>query len=163
MTQEAMRTVLSYEEKRREFERFLASKESDVMVLATSHQHRVFARSVLVASRGVDLYVLTWRHSRKCMHIAGNAHVALCKDRVQIEATAEILGGLNEEKNRPYLDLVRGRFPEAAARWSRLPGMVVIKIHPIMVAIAGSSGKGPTIEFLDLETHTAYAEKWAHY
>jgi len=163
MTQEAMRTILSYEEKRREFEQFLASKESDVMVLATSYQHRVLARSVLVASHGVELYVFTWRHSRKCMQIAGNAHVALCKDRVQIEATAEILGSLNEAKNRPYLDLIQRRFAEAATRWLRLPNMVVIKLHPIMVAVAASSGRGPTIEFLDLETHTAYSEKWGHY
>lgn len=159
----AIRTVLNYDEKRREFERFLSSKEGEVMVLATSHQHRVFARSVLVAHRGVELFVITWRHSRKCMHIAGNAHVALCKDRVQIEGTAEIVGGVSEPATRPYLDLMRSRFPDSVERLLRLPNMVVIRIRPAMVAVAAGSAKGPAVEFLDLETRTAWEEKWAHY
>jgi general stress protein 26 len=61
------------------------------MVLATSHNDRVLARNVLVASDGLDLYFFTWKHSRKCMQIQKNPKVALCKDKVQIEGVAEIL------------------------------------------------------------------------
>lgn len=158
-----IRVVLDYEEQRRKFEDFLASKDSEVMVLATSHQHRVFARSVLVACRGIELYLFTWRHSRKCMHIAGNAHVALCKGATQIEGTAEILGGLQEEKNRAYLDLLRSRFPKEMDQWMKRPSMVAIRVRPVVVMRAGSAGKDPCVEMLDLETRTAYSEKWAYY
>ncbi|MBN1426291.1 hypothetical protein JXA88_17205 [Candidatus Fermentibacteria bacterium] len=159
----AIRTLLNYEEQHRRFERFLASKESEVMVLATSHQHRVFARSVLVAARGIELHLFTWRHSRKCMHIASNAHVALCQGAVQIEGTAEILGSLTDPQNRAYRDLLGSRFPKEIKRWLKRPNMVVIRVRPAIVMTAGSAGKDPSIEVLDLESQTAYVEKWAHY
>jgi general stress protein 26 len=83
---------LNFKEKREEFIRFLDAKENRTMVLATSCNNRVMARNVLVASHGLDLYFFTWGHSRKCRQIRKNSRVALCKDRVQIEGVAEILG-----------------------------------------------------------------------
>ncbi len=163
MSDGSMRIVLDYAEKRREFERFLSSTEGGTMVLATSHQHRVMARTILVANRGIELYFITWRHSRKCPQIAGNPRVALCKDRFQIEGTAQILGSVSDPRHRPYVDLLRERFPEAVARWMRLPNTVLVKVHPTLVTVASHAGRDPTIEFLDLETHTAYAERWANY
>jgi general stress protein 26 len=153
---------LNFEEKKQELLGFLQSKDNAIMVLATSRNDRVLARNVLIASHGLDLYFFTWGHSRKCAQISANPRVALCRDGVQIEGVAEILGDLIAEKTKEYTDVIRKKFPEAIARWEHRPGMVVVKVRPTCVVIGGSTDE-PSLEFLDLENETAYTERWAHY
>jgi general stress protein 26 len=153
---------LNFEEKKQELLGFLQSKDNAIMVLATSRNDRVLARNVLIASHGLDLYFFTWGHSRKCAQISANPRVALCRDSVQIEGVAEILGDLIAEKTKEYTDVIRKKFPEAIARWEHRPGMVVVKVRPTCVVIGGSTDE-PSLEFLDLENETAYTERWAHY
>ena len=98
------------------------------MVLATSHNDRVIARNVLIASKGLDLYFFTWKHSRKCKQIEKNPRIALCKDDVQIEGLAEILGALLDEKNKEYTEILRNKFPDSVKRWENRPGIVIIGI-----------------------------------
>lgn len=162
MGKEELRTALNYGEKKEEFIRFLQSKDSAIMVLATSHQGRVLARNVLIARHDLDLYFFTWGHSRKCCQIRANPRVALCKDSVQIEGLAEILGDLVAENTKEHTDVMRKKFPEAMARWEHQPGMVIVRIRPTSVVFAGTTDE-PSLEFLDLENETAYTERWAHY
>lgn len=157
------RKPLSYDEKKAEFVRFLESRENRIMVLATAYQNRVTARNVLVANRGLDLYFFTWRHSRKCVQIEKNARVALCKDTVQIEGLAEILGGLVDKSTKRYTDIMRDKFPEAVKRWEDRPGMVVVRVKPTFVVIGGSGDENIYLDFLDLENKKAYAERWAYF
>lgn len=133
------------------------------MVLATSYKERVLARNVLVASKGLDLYFFTWKHSRKCMQIEKNPKVALCKDKVQIEGVAKILGELLDEKTKKYTDIMRRKFPEAIKKWERRLGMVIVRVRPTLVVTGGSFNGDVYIDFLDLENEKAYSEKWAHY
>ena len=162
MGREELDKDLNFEEKKQEFAAFLESKENAIMVLATSHNDRVLARNVLISNQGLDLYFFTWGHSRKCAQIRANPRVALCRDGVQIEGSAEILGDLIAENTREYTDVMRKRFPEAIARWERRPGMVIVRVRPTCVVFAGSSDE-PSLEFLDLARETAHAERWAHY
>jgi general stress protein 26 len=153
---------LDYQEKKEELIRFLAAPDNATMVLATSHNDRVLARNVLTASAGLDIYFFTWGHSRKCRQIRRNPRVALCKDKVQIEGVAQILGPLVSEETKVYTDVLRNKFPEAIAFWENRPGMVVVRIRPTF-AVTGGSSDDPCLEFLDLEEQTAYTERWAHY
>jgi general stress protein 26 len=153
---------LDYTEKKAEFINFLDSKDNAIVALATSEEGRVLARSVLIASHGLELYFFTWGHSRKCAQIRANPKVALCKDSVQIEGVAEILGDLVAEDTKEYTDVMRKKFPEAIARWEDRPGMVIVRVRPRHVVFAGSSDE-PSLEFLDLENETAHSERWAHY
>jgi general stress protein 26 len=153
---------LNFAEKKEGFIRFLESKDNAIMVLATSHEGRVLARNVLIASHGLDLYFFTWGHSRKCAQITANPRVALCKDGVQIEGVAEILGDLIAENTKEHADVMRKKFPEAIARWERRPGMVIVRVMPTCVVFAGSTDE-PALEFLDLENETAHSERWANY
>jgi hypothetical protein len=57
MGAEKLRKELDFAEKKEELVRFLAAKDNAVMVLATSHDDRVLARNVLIASDGLDLYL----------------------------------------------------------------------------------------------------------
>jgi general stress protein 26 len=160
MRKDETREALNYEEKKEELVRFLASPDNATMVLATAHNDRVLARNVLTASNGLDIYFFTWGHSRKCGQIRGNPRVALCKDKVQIEGVAEILGPLFSEETKVHTDVLRDKFPEAIASWENSPGMVIVSVRPTL-AIVGGSADPPCLEFLDLENKTAYRERWA--
>ena len=163
MDKEEFRKELDFEEKKKEVIKFLESKENETMVLATSYKERVLARNVLVASKGLDLYFFTWKHSRKCMQIEKNPKVALCKDRVQIEGVAEILGSLLDESIKEYTDIMRDKFPEAIKSWERRPGMVIVRVRPTVVVTGGSVDEPVSLDFLDLNSQRAYSERWAHY
>jgi general stress protein 26 len=162
MGAERLRKELDFAEKKELLIRFLAAKDNAVMVLATSHEDRVLARNVLIASDGLDLYLFTWRHSRKCAQIQANPRVALCKDNVQIEGVAEILGDLIAEETKEHTSMMRDRFPDAIKQWEHRPGMVIVRVRPTFVVVGGSADP-PCPEFLDLENEAAYAEQWACY
>jgi general stress protein 26 len=163
MGKEEMGRELDFREKKEELIRFLESKDSGTMVLATSHNDRVLARNVLVASDGLDLYFFTWKRSRKCMQIQKNPKVALCKDKVQIEGVAEILGELLDGKTKKYTDIMRRKFPEAIEEWERRPGMIIVRVKPTFAVTGGSSNGDVYIDHLDLKNEKAYSKKWAHY
>jgi general stress protein 26 len=107
-------------------------------------------------------YLFTWRHSRKYAQIQANPNVALCKDNVQIEGVAEILGDLLAEETREHTDTSRDRFSDAIKQWEHRPGMVIIRVRPTLVVV-GASTDPPCLEYLDLENEAAYAEQWACY
>jgi general stress protein 26 len=156
------RKKLGFEEKKREFVRFLESNDNAVMVLATSCDDHVCARNVLIANDGIDLYFFTWRHSRKCAQILKNPRVALCKDDMKIEGVAEILGDLINEKTKKYADIMRDKFPDAIKQWEQRPGMIILRVRPTFASFGGSDDP-PCLEFLDLINREAYSERWAYY
>jgi len=51
---------LDYNKKKKEIIKFLDSKDSAIMVLATSDEDRVIARNVLIANNEFDLYFFLW-------------------------------------------------------------------------------------------------------
>ena len=152
---------LSFEEKKQEIVSFLAATENTIMALATSAADRVLVRMILVTCDGLAVYFFTWGGSRKCEQIRANPRVALCKDRVQIEGTAQILGDLFAPSNATVRGLFEERFPETVERWRNRPGMVLVKITPTSVVLAGEPGEEPHLLFVDLENGIAYAEPWA--
>ncbi len=161
VNEDSARTPLPFEEKKQEVVSFLESTENAIMALATSQGDRPLARMVLVTCDGLDVYFFTWGGSRKCEQIRANPRVALCKDRVQIEGTAQILGDLFAPSNATVRGLFEERFPETVERWRDRPGMVLVKITPTSVVLGGELGEEPHLQFVDLENGIAYAEPWA--
>jgi uncharacterized pyridoxamine 5'-phosphate oxidase family protein len=154
---------LDFAERKQAFVDSLQKPENRIMALATSDGGHVTARSILTASVGTDIYFFSWTHSRKCRQIRSNPHVALCNDQLQVEGTAEILGGFFEETNRSHLELFLQKFPEAIERWRDRPGMVFVRVRPTFVVLGASSTIQPGLDYLDLEKGVAYSEPWAHY
>lgn len=161
MSGDEKRTVLPFEEKRQAVVDFLADRENAIMALATSEAGRVLVRMILVTCDGLNVYFFTWRGSRKCRQILANPRVALCKDRVQIEGTAKILGGLFDPSNAPIRALFDERFPETVERWKERPGMVLVRIAPTAVVLGGEQSEEPHLVFVDLVNKRATAEPWA--
>jgi hypothetical protein len=156
------RKMLDFQEKKKEFMDFIGSSENAVMVLATSFEDHVLARNVLVAAEGTNLYFFTWKSSRKCRQIRENPRVALCKDRVHFEGTAEILGGFPEDGVRPFMDLFKRKFPGVIEKWESRPNMVMVRVKPTFVTIGGND-ESPRLDFLDLEREISYSEEWANH
>ena len=88
-SEEELKKELDYDRIREEKIRFLENHHA--IVLATSYNDRVTARTVTYASKGLEIYFMSWSHHKKCVQIRGNPKVALVKDNVNIEGLAEIL------------------------------------------------------------------------
>jgi uncharacterized pyridoxamine 5'-phosphate oxidase family protein len=157
------RKDLNFEEKKEELISFLDSRDNRHMALATSHGDRVQVRMILIASEELDIYFFTWKHSRKFKQIDKNPWVALCKDTIQIEGVAEILGSLSDENIGKFTDIMRRKYPDAIKKWKQRPGMVLLRIKPVLAVNAASSNGDSYIDYLDLTNQKAYSEKWANY
>ena len=162
MATSSPRKMLDFQQKKKEFTDFMESKENAVMVLATSCDHLVLARNVLVVGDGMTLYFFTWKFSRKCLQIQKNPNVAFCKDKINFEGIAEILGCFKDEEVKKYTDLFRQKFPGVIEKWEKRPNMVIVRVKPTFVTIGGSE-ETPSLEFLDLEKEVSYSEEWACY
>jgi len=157
MTGEELKMELDYEKVREEKVRFLDSHH--VMILATSYDNRVTARTVTFASKGLDIYFMSWSHHKKCVQIRGNPRVALCRDNVSIEGFAEILGNPLDEKNKEVAEIYRNKLPRDFDGFARIPGMVMAKVTPTFMVSWIRVENRFFLEHLDLENKRAYLEK----
>ena len=140
---------------------FLERKENAAMVLATSADNMVMARSVLVFNDNLDLFFFTWKYSRKYTQIEKNSRVSLCRDKVEIEGTAEILGPMKSEGNRAILEFMRKKQPNAINRWEHKPDMVIVRIKPEFACVDGYYiGDDSFLEYIDLRKKYAFRMKW---
>ncbi len=156
--------ILDYEESKDKLLSFLESKENAIMILATSANDVVMARPILIINDALDIYFFTWKHSRKCAQIEKNQMISLCKDKVEIEGTAEIIGLMASEENKEILKILRKKQPDAIKRWENKPNMVIVKVKPIFASIDGYFiNDDAFIEYIDLKKQYAYREKWGYY
>ena len=125
------------------------------IVLATSLNDRVTARTIDYVCSGLDLIFLSWDHHDKITQINGNHRVALCRDNVQIEGVAEILGNPHDDKNKEYAELYRGKLPILFDVFSNLPGMIFVKVTSKLFKTF-ISGRNRRIDYLDLSTYRAF-------
>ena len=140
-----------YESVRNGVIEFLANKRA--IVLATSLDGRVSARTVSMANDGLDVYFMSWGHHTKCVQIRGNPRVALCRDNVQIEGRAEILGSPLDEGNARISEMIGDKYPDHES-FLREPGMVLIRVVPSGIAVFGRDGGGLYLDCLELERAT---------
>ena len=161
-TERSTRMKVSYRETLTKLLEFLSKKENGVMVLSTSARDVVTSRNVLVANDGLDLYFFTWARSRKCAQIQLNPRISLCKDRVEIEGKASLLGPMFAPELASALGLFKRKEPEAIAQWKCKPSMVIYHITPLFASVDGCIEDDEVlIEYIDFEKRTAYREKWA--
>lgn len=145
---------LDYERARERVLEFLEGKHA--ITLATSLADRVTARTVSFANDGLTILFMSWGHHTKCVQIRGNPRVALCRDNVQIEGVAEILGGVLDERNKRYVDILRNKYPENYALFAHEPGMVIVRIIPTSITLFDKSDGQFCLKCLDVESERVH-------
>jgi len=125
-------------------------KQKRAIALATSLETDVRVRTVSFASRDLEVFFLTFEHSLKCRHIEANPNVALCRDHVQIEGKAEVLGRADDPGNGVYADLLREKFPDSFDADAARPGMVIVRVKPTCVRVFRNSEGRYVVDSLDL-------------
>ena len=149
-----MKTELDLHEKTAEVIQFL---EGDTrIVLATSSDSRVTARTVSYVNDGLHILFLSFEHHTKCDQIRANPRVALCRDNMQIEGRAEILGDPLDPKNGGYADIFEKRMRGEWEVFSHQDGMVMVRVAPKRVTTMVNLDNRLCLETLDVEKGVAY-------
>jgi uncharacterized pyridoxamine 5'-phosphate oxidase family protein len=132
--------------------------ENRQVILATSLDDRVTARTIDYANDGMNIYFLSWDHHTKISQIKGNLRVALCRDNVQIEGVAQILGDPLHKRNEDYSNVYKQRLPDLYEIFSGIPGMTLVRIMPILFSTF-YGGRDRRIEYVDIIDRRAYWKK----
>lgn len=148
---------MDFERLREEKVRFL--EEHHTIVLATSRDDKVTARTVSYSTEGLDFYILSWDHHEKLFQIKENPNVALARDNISIKGFAEILGKPLDEKSARGAEIIKKKRPKEFEIYSRIPGMVIMKVTPTYIKSWVRVDGRFFIEHLDLESKRAYLQK----
>lgn len=139
-------------------------EKAKLIVLATSADNQVTARTMSCVNDGLTIYCQTGGTSTKYGQITRNANVALCIGNMQIEGTASIIGHPFSEENERFVDLYKKRHARSFKLYSHLQDEVVIKIKPTKVTLwkydlfrGGKSYR----DFLSISDRRAYRQSTA--
>ena len=149
--------MLDFETIRQEKVDFL--KDHHTIVLATSKDGKVTARTVSYATEGLDFYILSWDHHEKILQIKENPNVALARENMSIKGVAEILGRPLDEKCKTGAKAIMKKRPKEFEIFSRIPGMIIVKVTPSYIKSWVRVDNKLLIEHLDLENKQAYLRK----
>jgi hypothetical protein len=130
---------------------FTSLAEAKEIVLSTSAQNRVTSRIVSCACNREEILFLSWGHHTKCQQIKANPLVALCHKNLQIEGRAEILGNPLDSAYKNYADTFRKIQPAIFDNFSKLPGMVLVRITLTVITAWTRDAQGYRIDHFDLE------------
>ena len=126
-----------------------------ILVLATSANDRVTARSMSCINIGLNIYFQTDKRFIKFEQIKQNPQVALCAGNVQIEGMAKIGNHSLDSSNKEFVELYKSCHPMAFKSYSHLENNVVIKVEPKLITLWKYSDEKPYREFLYLHSHKA--------
>ena len=98
------------------------------IVLATSYNDLVTARTISYVMINEKLYFQTLKTYEKVYQITHNNKVALCIDNLQIEGLAKIVGHPFDNKNNLFLELYKEKHNSAYQKYSSLADEVVIEV-----------------------------------
>jgi general stress protein 26 len=152
-----MKTELKFDEVKEDKLRFL--EQNQYVVLATSLNNRVTARTVTYVSEGLTIIFYTCTSLRKFAQIKANSKVALCLDNVNIEGTAEIVGNQQGEEYKRLWGIWKKKFGEDWFDWfdSNYPELsVFVKVTPTLIESYVSKDNKPALEYMDLQNKRAY-------
>ena len=114
------------------------------IVLSTSSDDHVTSRTVYFFPEGLTVYFITSRAYTKYKQIVRNPKVALCRDTIQIEGRAEILG----HPSSVDFKVVNKDIGEYISHYSKYKNTVMIKIIPLKITRYRGNG---VYDYLDCE------------
>ncbi len=144
---------LDYNEAVKSVHELLASKR--VMVLATSLDNRVTARSMSCVFIDNKICLQTDRDFLKYHQIIDNPRVALAVDNIQVEGRATIKGHPFEAENRGFTEAFKAVHSSSYHNYSHMENEVVVEIVPTLITLWRYEEGRPFRDFLDLVNQQA--------
>ena len=133
-----------------------AIQKNKIMILATSADEKVTARTMSCVHDGLNIYFQTSKDSVKYNQMKTNKHVALCCSNMSIEGIAHFLGqSLDENK---FIEKYRIRHNGSFNTYSFLKTSYVVEVRPERITFWKYSDGQPYTEILDLVHGTAVRE-----
>lgn len=137
---------------------FEAIGKSAKMVLATSLNDIVSARTMSVIIHNGGFYFQTDIFLRKYNQIIQNENVALCVDNIQIEGICKELGAPKDHKD--FCEHFKKAFPGSFQAYSMLENERVFEVVPSFIQRWIYVDKVPHIETFDFKTRTYQKEAY---
>ena len=123
--------------------------ESSKMVLATSVNNIVSARTVSVLCINGLFYFQTDRSMDKAREIVTNPNVALCLKEIQIKGLCRDIGKPKSDKNKFFIERFKELFPSAYAKYSHLDNEAVFEVKPTLAKTWQYINECQCIEYID--------------
>lgn len=123
-------------------------ERNKIMVLATSDNNRVTARSMSIINEGLKIYFQTDKKFLKYIQMENNSKVALCIDNIQIEGTVRINGHPSDNNNTRYRELYKMKHEGSYVKYSMIETEVVIEVIPLLITIWKYINNQPCRDFL---------------
>ncbi|MFX1568143.1 MAG: pyridoxamine 5'-phosphate oxidase family protein [Promethearchaeota archaeon] len=127
------------------------------IVLATSYNNRVTARTISFTNDKWVIYFMSWDHNKKVKQIEKNPKVALCLKNIQIEGEAQILKDLSEEMYKKYLEIFKKKFSDIwISTFSRIKEMVMVKVVPSTIVKFENINRRFYLQTIDITKKIAF-------
>ncbi|MBP2644976.1 MAG: hypothetical protein H6Q75_416 [Firmicutes bacterium] len=128
------------------------------MVLATSSNNQVTARSMSCVFEDINILFQTDIKFAKVRQIQENTQVALCANNLQIEGIAQIKGSPMDVTNIYFIDEFKRQHESSYNNYSRIADEVVIEVAPSKITLWKYENGIPFRDFLLVEEKKAYRE-----
>lgn len=132
--------------------------DNKIMVLATSYEDKVTARSMSCVIINRKIYCQTDKTFLKYNQMAKNHNVALCIDNIQIEGVAKIKQHPFEKENKEFIQIFKEKYKGSYENYSRMNNEVVVEIEPTVITLWKYENAQPFRDFLDIKKNKAYRE-----
>lgn len=129
-----------------------------VLVVATSKDNRVTARSLSCIINDKKIYFQTDKNFIKYQQIISNPKVALCINNIQIEGIATPIGHPLENKNAWFKKLYKEYYPQSFDNYSKMKNEVIIEVNPTYITLWKYIDNKPLRDYLDLINKKAQRE-----
>jgi general stress protein 26 len=136
-------------------ELFQSLGPNQIMVLATSANNKVTARSMSFIIDNGRLYFQTDKNFCKYEQMKINPNVAVCYNNIQIEGICKEIGHPLDESNNTFALKYKEYFSGSYDTYSNLPSETAFEITPTLITIWGYEEGKPYREFYEF-SHEKY-------
>jgi general stress protein 26 len=133
-----------------------ALENAQGIVLATSSDDKVTARTMSHVNDGLYIMFQTDGNSEKAMQMRTNQRVAFALDNIQIEAIAELCG--HPKENQLFIKKYRAKYPNCYTKYTDLPYEILVTAKPKKITLYKYIEGKPCKDILIVDENKALRE-----
>lgn len=130
-----------------------------ILVLATSSEDRVTARSMSCIIMDKKIYFQTDMRFLKTQQMLQNPKVALCLNNIQMEGIAKLVG--NADNNPEFCEVYKKYFRGSYDTYTHLINQVIVEVEPTFITLwKYAEEHKPFRDFIDCVHKKAHREMY---